>query len=63
MSKSKMVFVGGLPTKMHEADVWNFFSEFGNIIKVVVVYSDQELRNSEGEIYFGVLLEIGGCFV
>jgi hypothetical protein len=50
--KSKMVFIGGLSAELTEMDVENFFFQFGNVIKAVIVYFDEKHRKSRGEKYF-----------
>ncbi|RXG52832.1 Heterogeneous nuclear ribonucleoprotein 27C [Armadillidium vulgare] len=45
------VFLGGLPSNLTETDLRNYFSRFGNVMEVVIMF-DQEKKKSRG---FGFL--------
>ena len=45
------VFLGGLPSSITETDLRNFFSRYGEVCEVVIMY-DQEKKKSRG---FGFL--------
>jgi RNA-binding protein Musashi len=45
------VFLGGLPTSITETDLRSFFSNYGEVCEVVIMY-DQEKKKSRG---FGFL--------
>lgn len=45
------VFLGGLPSSITETDLRNFFSRYGEVVEVVIMY-DQEKKKSRG---FGFL--------
>lgn len=45
------VFLGGLPANITETDLRNFFSNYGNVMEIVIMY-DQEKKKSRG---FGFL--------
>jgi len=45
------VFLGGLPSNLTETDLRNFFSRYGNVMEVVIMF-DQEKKKSRG---FGFL--------
>lgn len=42
------VFLGGLPSNLTETDLRNFFSQYGKVTEVVIMY-DQEKKKSRGE--------------
>jgi RNA-binding protein Musashi len=42
------VFLGGLPSNLTETDLRNFFSQYGKVSEVVIMY-DQEKKKSRGE--------------
>ena len=42
------VFLGGLPSNLTETDLRNFFSRFGGVMEVVIMF-DQEKKKSRGE--------------
>lgn len=41
------VFLGGLPSNLTETDLRNFFSRFGGVMEVVIMF-DQEKKKSRG---------------
>jgi len=41
------VFLGGLPSNLTETDLRNFFSQYGKVTEVVIMY-DQEKKKSRG---------------
>ena len=41
------VFLGGLPSNVTETDLRSFFSRFGKVMEVVIMY-DQEKKKSRG---------------
>ena len=45
------VFLGGLPSNLTETDLRNFFSRFGGVMEVVIMF-DQEKKKSRG-MFFG----------
>lgn len=45
------VFLGGLPSNLTETDLRNFFSQYGKVTEVVIMY-DQEKKKSRGETLF-----------
>lgn len=45
------IFLGGLPANITETDLRNFFSRYGNVMEIVIMY-DQEKKKSRG---FGFL--------
>uniref|UniRef100_T1JIY3 RRM domain-containing protein n=1 Tax=Strigamia maritima TaxID=126957 RepID=T1JIY3_STRMM len=45
------IFLGGLPSNITETDLKNFFSKYGSVLEVVIMY-DQEKKRSRG---FGFL--------
>ncbi|CAL4160479.1 unnamed protein product, partial [Meganyctiphanes norvegica] len=50
-SSNYKVFLGGLPSDLNETDLRNFFSSFGNVADVMIMF-DQEKKKSRG---FGFL--------
>lgn len=42
------VFLGGLPSNVTETDLRSFFTRFGKVMEVVIMY-DQEKKKSRGE--------------
>lgn len=42
------VFLGGLPSNLTETDLRNFFSRYGAVMEVVIMF-DQEKKKSRGE--------------
>mgnify|MGYP002775054269 CR=1 FL=1 len=44
LTRTKKIFVGGLATSVTEEDFRNYFSEFGNITDVVVMYDPATQR-------------------
>lgn len=42
------VFLGGLPSNLTETDLRNFFSQYGKVTEVVIMY-DQEKKKSRGQ--------------
>lgn len=42
------VFLGGLPSNVTETDLRGFFTRFGKVMEVVIMY-DQEKKKSRGE--------------
>lgn len=51
------VFLGGLPPNITETDLRSFFSRYGNVMEVVIMY-DQEKKKSRG---FGSAFLISTC--
>lgn len=45
------VFLGGLPSNLTETDLRNFFSRYGAVMEVVIMF-DQEKKKSRGELFF-----------
>ena len=45
------VFLGGLPSNLTETDMRNFFSQYGKVTEVVIMY-DQEKKKSRGQSTF-----------
>jgi RNA-binding protein Musashi len=43
------VFLGGLPSNVTETDLRTFFSRYGKVMEVVIMY-DQEKKKSRGNI-------------
>lgn len=43
------VFLGGLPSNVTETDLRSFFTRFGKVMEVVIMY-DQEKKKSRGKI-------------
>lgn len=41
------VFLGGLPSNLTETDLRNFFTQYGKVTEVVIMY-DQEKKKSRG---------------
>lgn len=54
------VFLGGLPSNLTETDLRNFFSQYGKVTEVVIMY-DQEKKKSRGEI-LSLTLSLAGRF-
>lgn len=52
------VFLGGLPSNLTETDLRNFFSRFGAVMEVVIMF-DQEKKKSRGEQQYTLGLPIG----
>lgn len=51
------VFLGGLPSNVTETDLRLFFSRYGKVMEIVIMY-DQEKKKSRGDyalIYIDVL--------
>lgn len=48
------VFLGGLPSNVTETDLRSFFTRFGKVMEVVIMY-DQEKKKSRGEFLFRIL--------
>lgn len=48
---SHQIFLGGLPSTITETDLRNYFSKYGEVCEVVIMY-DQEKKKSRG---FGFL--------
>ncbi|XP_029671661.1 heterogeneous nuclear ribonucleoprotein 27C-like [Formica exsecta] len=44
------VFLGGLPSDVTETDLRSYFTRFGKVMEVVIMY-DQEKKKSRGDIY------------
>lgn len=42
------VFLGGLPSNVTETDLRSYFTRFGKVMEVVIMY-DQEKKKSRGE--------------
>lgn len=51
------VFLGGLPSNVTETDLRTFFTRYGKVMEVVIMY-DQEKKKSRGNVpnYFVSLL-------
>lgn len=47
------VFLGGLPSNLTETDLRNFFSRFGAVMEVVIMF-DQEKKKSRGKCLLAV---------
>jgi len=45
------VFLGGLPSNVTETDLRSYFTRFGKVMEVVIMY-DQEKKKSRGELIF-----------
>lgn len=45
------VFLGGLPSNVTETDLRSFFTRFGKVMEVVIMY-DQEKKKSRGKVYY-----------
>lgn len=45
------VFLGGLPSNVTETDLRTFFSRYGKVMEVVIMY-DQEKKKSRGKIQY-----------
>ncbi len=54
-SNGAKVFLGGLPSNLTETDLRNFFSQYGKVSEVVIMY-DQEKKKSRGESHASSLL-------
>lgn len=51
------VFLGGLPSNLTETDLRNFFSRFGGVMEVVIMF-DQEKKKSRGRLKTFVHVQI-----
>lgn len=49
------VFLGGLPSNVTETDLRSFFTRFGKVMEVVIMY-DQEKKKSRGSYIFNLEL-------
>ena len=49
------VFLGGLPSNLTETDLRNFFSQYGKVTEVVIMY-DQEKKKPRGQFTILIFL-------
>lgn len=54
------VFLGGLPSNVTETDLRSFFTRFGKVMEVVIMY-DQEKKKSRGECIMDIIFTHGHC--